>query len=156
LHLRVVALGHRMPAWIDAGWAEYASRLPRDYALQLVEVKPEPRDRGRTIAQLLAAEAARIGREWDPRRVRIALDERGQAWTTRELARRIGEWRDGGRDLVFAIGSADGLDPSIRGQADVLLSLSALTLPHGLVRVILAEQIFRAVSLLAGHPYHRD
>ena len=155
MKLRIVALGSKMPDWIAAGYAEYARRLPRDYALELVELKPEARDRGRTTAQLLAAEALRIDAATTGC-LRIALDERGSAWTTRMLADRLGRWRDEARAVAFVIGSADGLDLAMKRAADERFALSALTLPHGLVRVVLAEQLYRAVALLAGHPYHRD
>jgi 23S rRNA (pseudouridine1915-N3)-methyltransferase len=155
MKLRVVALGHRMPAWIAAGWDDYRRRLPREFALSLVELKPEPRDRGKPVAQLLAVEAERIEAACRGALV-VALDERGQPWPTRALADHLGRWRDEGRDVVFVIGSADGLDPRIKAAASAVVALSALTLPHGLVRVLLAEQIYRAVSLLTGHPYHRD
>jgi 23S rRNA (pseudouridine1915-N3)-methyltransferase len=155
MKLRVVALGHRMPAWIAAGWDDYGRRLPREFALSVVELKPEPRDRGKPVAQLLAVEADRIEAACKGALV-VALDERGQPWTTRALADHLGRWRDEGRDVVFVIGSADGLDPRIKAAASAVVALSALTLPHGLVRVLLAEQIYRAVSLLTGHPYHRD
>jgi 23S rRNA (pseudouridine1915-N3)-methyltransferase len=153
--VRVVALGHRMPAWIAAGWNEYARRLPQDLTLELVELKPEPRDRGRPVAQLLASEALRIAAACKGARV-VALDERGEAWTTRTLAERLGRWRDDGETVAFVIGSADGLDDGVRRRAAAVVSLSGMTLPHGLVRVLLAEQIYRAASLLAGHPYHRE
>jgi len=155
MKLRVIALGHRMPAWVDAGWDDYARRLPRDYALELIELKPEPRGRGKTVTAMLAAEALRIGSAARAASV-VALDERGKPWSTRMLADRIAGWRDEGSDAAFVIGSADGLADSVKQRAAALVSLSALTLPHGLVRVIVAEQIYRAVSLLGGHPYHRE
>ncbi len=151
----MVALGQRMPAWVDAGFADYARRLPRDYALELVALKAEPRDRGKPVAQVLAAEASRIRAACGGYRM-IALDERGGAWTSRALADRLVRWRDEAIDPAFVIGSADGLDPALRSEAADRMALSALTLPHGLVRVILAEQIYRAVTLAEGHPYHRD
>ena len=144
-----------MPDWVTAGWNDYARRMPRDFGLELVELKPEPRDRGKPVPQLLAAEAVRIGAACKGARV-IALDERGESWSTRTLADRVGRWRDSGASLAFVIGSADGLDDSVRRQAAAIVSLSAMTLPHGLVRVVIAEQLYRAVSLLGGHPYHRD
>jgi 23S rRNA (pseudouridine1915-N3)-methyltransferase len=155
MNLRVVALGHRMPEWVSAGWSEYVRRLPREFALQLVELKPEPRTRGKSVAQLLAAEAERILAACKGALV-VALDERGRPWTTRMLAERLGRWRDEARAIAFVVGSADGLDDKVRTQAAEVVSLSPLTLPHGLVRVIVAEQLYRAASLLAGHPYHRD
>jgi 23S rRNA (pseudouridine1915-N3)-methyltransferase len=155
MKLRVVALGQRMPAWVDAGWDHYARRVPREFALELVPLKPEPRDRGKPVAQLLAAEALRIAAACRDASV-IALDERGQSWTTRELALNLSRWRDDARDAAFVIGSADGLAESVKREATAIVALSALTLPHGLVRVIVAEQLYRAVSLLSGHPYHRE
>ncbi len=155
MNLRIVALGNRMPDWIAAGYAEYARRVPRDYALELVELKPEPRDRGKPVSQMLAAEALRIAAACKGSLV-VALDERGQAWTTRVLADHLARWRDDARDVAFVIGSADGLADTVKRDAAALVALSALTLPHGLVRILLAEQIYRAASLLAGHPYHRE
>ena len=155
MKLRIVALGHRMPAWVAAGFAEYAKRLPREYETELVELKPASRDSGRASAQLLAAEALRIRAACGSCTV-VTLDERGSAWTTRQLAQRLQGWRDSGQDVAFVIGSADGLDDAVKRDATVVLALSALTLPHGLARVILIEQLYRAASVLSGHPYHRD
>lgn len=155
MKLRVVALGHRMPAWIDAAFADYAKRLPRDWTLDLVALKPEPRDRGRSTLAMLEAESKRIAAATSGWTV-AALDERGTAWSTRELAGQLRRWRDDGRSVAFAIGSADGLHPEVTARAAAVVSLSALTLPHGLVRVIIAEQVYRSASLLAGHPYHRS
>jgi 23S rRNA (pseudouridine1915-N3)-methyltransferase len=155
MKLRVVALGHRMPEWVVAGWNDYAKRLPRDWPLELVELKPEPRDRGKPIAHLLQLEAVRIAAACKDATI-VALDERGGAWTTRELAQRLAHWRGEGRDVAFVIGSADGLAADVKTRAAAVVSLSALTLPHGLVRVLVAEQLYRAVTLVSGHPYHRD
>jgi 23S rRNA (pseudouridine1915-N3)-methyltransferase len=155
LRLRIVALGHRMPAWVGAGFDDYAKRLPREWRLDLVELKPEPRDRGKNVDQMLAAEASRIATACAGFRP-VALDERGAAWSTRDLATHLSGWQASGHDVAFVIGSADGLHADIKAHAAAVVALSALTLPHGLARVILAEQIYRAASLLAGHPYHRD
>ena len=144
-----------MPAWVAAGYTDYAKRLPREVALDLVELKPEPRDRGRSATQILAAEAVRVRPACAGYRM-VALDEHGSAWTTRELSARLVRWRDEARDVAFVIGSADGLDATLKRDADDLVALSAMTLPHALVRVLLAEQLYRAVSLAAGHPYHRE
>lgn len=144
-----------MPAWVSAGYDDYARRLPREFALALVELKPEPRGRGRTVGQMLDAEAKRIAAA-TAGYASVALDERGSRWSTRELAGRLRQWHDGGRDVAFVIGSADGLHPDVKAKALATVSLSAMTLPHGLARVIIAEQIYRASSLLAGHPYHRE
>jgi 23S rRNA (pseudouridine1915-N3)-methyltransferase len=155
LKLRIVALGHRMPAWVTAGYDEYAKRMPRELALELVELKPEPRDRGKPAAQLLALEGPRILAACHGMAL-VALDERGAAWTTRQLALHLQRWRDRATNVAFVIGSADGIDPSVKEAATSIVALSALTLPHGMVRVMLAEQLYRATSINSGHPYHRD
>ena len=155
MKLRLVALGARLPAWIAAGYAEYSRRLPREFTLDLVELKPEPRNQGKTAAQMIAIEAARIAEATAGYHV-VALDERGQAWTTKDLAAKLAAWRERALAVAFVIGSADGLDPAVKRDADAVLALSALTLPHGLARVVLAEQLYRATSLLSGHPYHRE
>lgn len=155
MKLAIVALGHRMPAWVAAGYDDYASRLPRDWPLDLVELKPEARDRGRSVAQLLETEAKRLDAACSGSTV-VALDEQGSSWSTRDLAERLERWRESTRALAFVIGSADGLDAGFKRRAAARFSLSALTLPHALVRVVLAEQLYRAASLIAGHPYHRE
>ncbi len=155
MQLRLVALGHRMPAWVSAGFDEYAKRLPRDCPVTLVELKPEARDRGRTVAQTLAAEAVRLRAACGGATV-VALDERGSLWTTRQLADNLQQWRVAATDVAFVVGSADGLDAGFKRGAGARLALSPMTLPHGLVRVVLAEQLYRAASLNAGHPYHRE
>ena len=154
MKLRVVALGHRMPAWVTAGWDDYARRMPREFVLELTALKPEPRD-GKPIERVLAAEATRIVAACKGAPM-VALDERGRPWTTRELADRLASWRATTREVVFVIGSADGLASSVKHGAAARVALSALTLPHALVRVLLAEQLYRAASVLSGHPYHRE
>jgi len=144
-----------MSAWVAAGYGEYAKRMPRDYALELVELKPAARADGKSAAQLVATEAVRIRAACSDCTM-VALDERGSAWTTRQLAQRLSAWRDSAQDIAFVIGSADGLDASVKRDASAVVALSALTLPHGLARIILAEQLYRSASILGGHPYHRD
>lgn len=156
MRLIVVAVGNRLPEWMNAGFAEYAKRMPRELPLELVEIKPEPRTSGKTVEAMMAAEAKRIESALPARCRRIALDERGDAPDTQQLARRLGQWQDGGDDIAFLIGGPDGLDPTIKGGAHERLRLSSLTLPHGLARVVLAEALYRAHSLRCGHPYHRD
>ena len=155
MRLRIVTLGQRMPAWINAGFDEYARRMPREYALELIEIKPEPRDRGKSVGQTLLAEAARVRATCAEDRI-VALDERGKPWTTRDVASKLEQWRADNTNVAFVIGSADGLDETFKRSAAERLAVSAMTLPHGLIRVILAEQLYRAASLVAGHPYHRD
>jgi 23S rRNA (pseudouridine1915-N3)-methyltransferase len=153
--IRIAALGGRMPAWVDEGFAEYVKRMPRDYAVELVEVKPASRTEGRSVEQILDQEASRIEQACAGH-LMIACDERGRAWSTRDLADALVRWHDEGERIAFVIGSADGLSERVRRSAAILLALSALTLPHGLVRIVLAEQLYRAVSLASGHPYHRE
>ncbi len=145
-----------MPAWIDAGFNAYAQRMPRGSRIELIEIKPAVRAGAGPVVQWLAAEAERIRAALPKRCFKVVLDARGKPATTVDIARRIERWRQDGRDVAFVIGGADGTAGALREEADLLLSLSALTLPHGLCRVLLAEQLYRAVSLLAGHPYHRE
>ena len=155
MKMRIVALGHKLPAWVAAAYGDYARRLPRDFALDLVELKPEARTQGKSVAQLLSAEGTRIAAATSGYYT-LALDERGAAWTTAQLAAELRRWRDEALQVAFVIGSADGLSPAIKRGATAVVALSALTLPHALARVLLAEQLYRAVSLLQGHPYHRE
>lgn len=154
----VVAAGHRMPAWIDAGFNEYARRMPRESRIELIEVKPAARSGtgAKSMQQWLAAEAERIRTALPKRCFKVVLDERGKALATMDIARRVERWKQDGEDVAFVIGGADGTARELQQEADLLLSLSPLTLPHGLCRVMLAEQLYRAVSLLAHHPYHRE
>ena len=155
MRLLVVAVGTRMPEWVAAGFQEYRSRLPREARAELIEVKPEKRSAGASAERVLACEGERI-RAALPRGCRVvALDQRGRAFTSRQFASELARWRQGGRDVAFVIGGADGLAADIKAEADMLLSLSNMTLPHGLARVALAEQLYRAHTILSGHPYHR-
>lgn len=151
----MVAVGTRLPEWIDAGFREYAQRMPRELPLELVEIKPESRASGKSIPALLAAEARRIEAALPARCRRVVLDERGEALDTPKLARRLIDWMSTGSDVALLIGGPDGLDPGLKARADETLRLSSLTLPHGLARVVLAEALYRAHSLNIGHPYHR-
>lgn len=156
MKIQVVAVGVRMPAWVQDAWQDYAKRLPRDYGLELVEIKPEPRTSGKTATQLMAAEAQRIQAAIPAQAWRIVLDEHGRDLDTMGLARDLESWRDAGRDVAFLIGGPDGLDPELKRTGHTTIRLSSLTLPHPMVRILLAEQIYRAWSILAGHPYHRS
>jgi len=156
--LSVVAVGHRLPDWQESGFNEYARRMPRDMLLTLTELKPEARrdEPGSSAAtRVLEKEALRIEAALQKDVIKIVLDETGKAVTTQQLAQRLARWRDDARDVAFVIGGADGTAARLKSGADWLWSLSPLTLPHGLVRVILAEQLYRAVSILNNHPYHR-
>ena len=156
MKLFIVAVGNKLPEWISRGFIEYSKRMPREATVVLVEVKPEPRTTGKTVAQIMEAEAQRIEAALSKDVTRIVLDERGAALTTKQLSQKMRDWLGGGRDVAFIIGGADGLHQSLRDSAQQLLALSALTLPHGMVRVLLAEQLYRAYSLLHNHPYHRE
>lgn len=155
MKLVVLAVGHRQPDWVNDGCAEYLKRMPRELPLSVSEIKPEPRG-SKTREQLLAAEKARI-REALPGSCRIVvLDEKGDDLTTLKLAKRLEAWMQDGRDVALLIGGADGLDEEFKQQADDRLRLSSLTLPHGMARLLLCEQLYRAVSVLKNHPYHRE
>ncbi len=156
MKLWMVTVGHKMPDWITTGFNEYAKRMPREARIELLEIKPEPRTTGKNVAQIMDAEAQRILAALPQNALRIALDEHGMQLTTRQLAQRMQDWMGGGRDVAFIIGGADGLHESVKSSAQQLLALSTMTLPHGLVRVLLAEQLYRAYSLLHNHPYHRE
>lgn len=160
MKLRIVAIGHKAPDWVNAGFEDYARRMPREARIELIELKPGPRSGQNpseaAIERILAAEKDRILAAVPTGSVKIALDERGKAVSTADLARKLAGWMQDGRDAAFMIGSADGLDAGLKKEADLLLSLSAMTLPHAMVRVLLAEQLYRALSLIQNHPYHRE
>ncbi len=163
MKLWLVTVGHKMPDWVTTGFNEYAKRMPREARIELLEIKPEPRTTGKNVAQIMDAEAQRILAALPQNALRIALDEHGMQLTTRQLAQRMQDWMGGGRDVAFIIGGADGLHESVKNSAALscsgtggLLALSSMTLPHGMVRVLLAEQLYRAHSLLHNHPYHRE
>ncbi|HCA26359.1 MAG TPA: 23S rRNA (pseudouridine(1915)-N(3))-methyltransferase RlmH [Betaproteobacteria bacterium] len=155
MKLAVLAVGNKMPSWVDEGFAEYAKRLPREAQIVLTEIKPEKRGAGKSVAQILEAERDRITAALPPRSDVVALDEHGETLTTAALSRQLDGWRRDGGAPVFVIGGADGLHADIKRGARRVLALSAMTLPHGLARVMLAEQLYRAVSILQHHPYHR-
>jgi len=157
--LHILAVGHRMPAWVQAGFEHYARRMPRDTPLQLREVRPQPRSAGALhaaqVERILKAEGERLRDALLPGCTTVVLDQRGQALASEGLGHKLAQWMQAGRDVCFVIGGADGLDPDIKHSAHLMLSLSAMTFPHQLVRVILAEQLYRASALLHNHPYHR-
>src|SRR5690606_19213575 len=156
MKLLVVAVGTRMPSWVDAGFTEFARRMPREMPLELVEVKAEPRNTGKTVEAMQAAEAARIESALPARCRRVILDEHGRDLTTTALAKRLETWREHGDDVALIIGGPDGLSEPLKRSADETLRLSSLTLPHALVRPLLAEALYRAWSLSRNHPYHRE
>ncbi len=156
MKLIIVSVGHKIPDWITAGFNEYAKRMPREAKIELLEIKPEPRTTGKNTTQIMEAEAGRILAALPQHCWRIALDERGAQPTTKQLAAQMQDWMRAGRDIAFIVGGADGLHDSVKQAAQQTLALSALTLPHAVVRVLLAEQLYRAYSLMHNHPYHRE
>lgn len=147
----MIAVGERMPAWVQQGFAEYAKRLSRELPLELIEVAAKSRDPARAISEEGAALLAAI-----PKGAHVvALDGRGKAWSSEELAQQLARWRMQGKDLAFLIGGADGFAPTALDRADQKWSLGPATLPHPLVRIVVIEQLYRASSLLVNHPYHR-
>ncbi len=155
MQLMIVAVGHKMPAWIATGFEEYAKRMPAECRLTLKEIKPVERSSSNTAAWAMAQERSRIESAL-PKGIRIiALDEHGKDCTSVQLSQQLTQWQQDGRDVAFIIGGADGLDPQFKAKADGLIRVSSLTLPHGMVRVLLAEQLYRAWSITQNHPYHR-
>jgi 23S rRNA (pseudouridine1915-N3)-methyltransferase len=155
MKLSVLAVGHRQPAWVNEGCAEYLKRMPRELPASVLEIKPEPRG-SKTREQLLAAEKARITDALPGSYRLVVLDEKGDDLTTLKLAKRLEVWMQDGRDVVLLIGGADGIDEALKLAADDKLRLSSLTLPHGMARLVLCEQLYRAMSVLKNHPYHRE
>lgn len=155
MNIHLIAIGTRMPAWVDSGYEEYAKRLPRECRLNLIEIAPEKRFKKPDITRIKSRECQRLTAAIPSGAQVLALDEHGKSWNTRQLAKRLSDWLAGGRNIALLVGGPDGLDPDCLDRADERWSLSPLTLPHPLVRVILAEQIYRAWSLHQGHPYHR-
>ena len=156
MRVSILSVGHRMPAWIRDGFEEYTRRMPPDLRIELVELKPEERGAGRSVDKAIDAEGGRILAALPQGAQLLALDERGKSVTTQGLSVMLAGWMRDGAHPAFVIGGADGLSEAVKSRADKLLSLSALTLPHALVRVVLAEQIYRAWTILARHPYHRE
>lgn len=156
MKLLVAAVGQRQPAWAEAAWDDFAKRFPPEMRLELRAVKAEARSGGRTAAQCMAAEAARLEAAIGKGPRRVVLDERGARLTTVQLAERLRFWLGDGRDVAFVVGGPDGIDPALKATADETLRLSDLTLPHAFVRFLLAEALYRAWSLTTGHPYHRE
>ncbi|HEV2539099.1 MAG TPA: 23S rRNA (pseudouridine(1915)-N(3))-methyltransferase RlmH [Frateuria sp.] len=155
MRARMIAIGERMPGWVADGFAEYRKRLSHELPLELVELKPGARGKGRDDARAMHEEGQAILAAL-PRDIHVvALDGRGKTWSSEELAAQLANWRMAGRDLAFLIGGPDGHAPEVLARADQRWSLGPLTLPHMLVRLVLAEQLYRASTLLAGHPYHR-
>lgn len=155
MRLHLIAVGTRLPGWLDAGYREYARRLPRECRLELTEIPLGRRAKNRSPGRAVAEEGERMLAALPAAAEAIALDVDGAAWSTETLANRLSDWLADGRDRAFLIGGPDGLAPAVRERTTARWSLSPLTLPHGLARVLVAEALYRAWSVTAGHPYHR-
>ena len=155
MHIQLVAVGNRMPAWVNEGYQEYAKRLPRECELRLREINPGKRGKNSDIARLIEEEGERTLAQVPSNHHAVALDLGGKEWSTPQLSETLARWLQDGRDISLLVGGPDGLAPSCLDRAQEVWRLSALTLPHPLVRVLVAEQIYRAWSLLNNHPYHR-
>ncbi|MCM2971248.1 23S rRNA (pseudouridine(1915)-N(3))-methyltransferase RlmH [Larsenimonas suaedae] len=155
MKLRILAVGTKMPGWVEQGVSEYVKRMPREMPVEFVEIAPGTRSKNSVTDKAIAQEGDRMLSKLREQDLVVTLEVTGRAWSTETLSDRLGEWRQEGRDVALMVGGPDGLDPRISARAEQRWSLSALTLPHPLVRIVLAEQLYRAWSLLAGHPYHR-
>ncbi len=155
MKLRIISVGHKMPSWVETACAEYTKRMPREATVEIIDIKPEKRAAGNSTENIQLIEAKRIleavGKDFC-----IALDEHGQEVTTLQLADKFKDWQTSSRDVSLIIGGADGLHTSVKQKSDWLWGLSKLTLPHAMVRVLLAEQLYRAHSVITNHPYHRE
>lgn len=155
MHIRLIAVGDRQPPWVDAAFEQYSRRMPRQWQFRLDPVATVPRAKKGGARRAMSAEGEKVlGRIKSTERV-VILDERGEQFTSAEFAARLADWQADGRDLAFVIGGPDGISADCMQRGDHRVSLSRLTLPHGLVRVLFAEQLYRAWCLASGHPYHR-
>jgi 23S rRNA (pseudouridine1915-N3)-methyltransferase len=155
MQLVIAAVGNKMPGWIEAGFNEYAKRMPPECRVLLKEIKPVERSGSKSAETVMALERAKIEAALPKGALIVALDERGKDLSSMQLSGHLRQWQQEGRDVALVIGGADGLDAGFKAGADMLIRISSLTLPHGMVRVLLAEQLYRAWSITQNHPYHR-
>ena len=156
MHIRLIAVGDRQPSWVDTAFKNYSQRLPQQWQFRLELIATAPRTRNTDAKTAKIAEGQKVLAKIKAPECVVVLDERGKEFSSQELAARLDDWQSDGRDLVFVIGGPDGLSEECMDRADLRWSLSRLTLPHGLARVMFAEQLYRAWSLTTGHPYHRS
>ncbi|MEE4245022.1 MAG: 23S rRNA (pseudouridine(1915)-N(3))-methyltransferase RlmH [Kangiellaceae bacterium] len=154
--IRMIAVGDKMPGWVDTAYHEYARRLPNSTKLELIEISAAKRGKQADIARIMAKEAAAIEQAIQPSDWIIALDVEGKPWSTPQLATQMEQWQQNGRNISLLIGGPEGLTDQLRQKANQKWSLSSLTLPHPLVRVVVAEALYRAYTLTINHPYHRE
>lgn len=155
MRIFLIAVGTRMPTWVNRGFEEYAGRLPRECHLALIPISPSKRSKNVELGRLLQEEGKRVLAAVPANTRVIALDQAGRPWNTLQLAQQLDDWLQDGRDMALLVGGPEGLDRACKVRAEALWSLSPLTFPHPLVRIIVAEQLYRAWSLLHNHPYHR-
>ncbi len=155
MKLHLLAVGQKMPAWVQQGCAEYDKRMPPHLKIQLKEIPPAQRAQKKPVAQYREEECQRLAAALPPQAHVVMLDVTGKAWSTEELAQQLDGWQQLGQPVALTIGGPDGYTEAFRQQAQQRWSMGPLTLPHPLVRVVLYEQLYRAYSILAGHPYHR-
>lgn len=155
MHIRLIAVGTRQPVWVANAFDSYAKRLPKQWRFRLETIAISPRSGDNDAKKATAAEGQKILRLLKPSEQAVALDERGEELSSAELAGKLTDWQTNGRDLSFIIGGPDGIPEGCMQRADFRWSLSRLTLPHGLARVLFAEQLYRAWTMTTGHPYHR-
>lgn len=155
MKIRILTITHKSPSWIQEGYNEYAKRLPASCSLELVEIPAEKRTTNADIKRITERESEKMLNAIKPNHLVIALDVKGKSWSTEQLAEQLANWLQGGRNVDLLVGGADGLSPTCLQKAELSWSLSPLTFPHILIRLIVAEQIYRAWSILQQHPYHR-
>jgi len=156
VHIRLLAVGDRQPSWVDDAFGIYIERFPREWKFRLDTIATVRRNKNDKSRQAMEAEGELITAKLNQTEQVVLLDERGKQLTSKSLASKLSDWQSDGRDLCFVIGGPDGVSDSVRQRADMMWSLSQLTLPHGMARALLSEQLYRAWSLQTGHPYHRD
>lgn len=156
MHIRLIAVGDRQPDWVDEAFDSYTTRLPREWAFRLDTISAARRGKNDKSTRARELEGRQILDRLKSGEMLVLLDERGRQYTSKALAERLASWQNDGRDLCFVIGGPDGIAAECHDRADHVWSLSDLTLPHGLARVLFAEQLYRAWSLQSGHPYHRE
>lgn len=155
MQIHLIAVGKRMPTWVTQGYSEFAKRLPQECSLQLHEIAAGKRGKNADIARLTRQEGEQMAAAVPKGARVVALEVTGKAWSTEQLAGRMEAWMGEGRDVALLVGGPEGIEPSLSAKADERWSLSPLTLPHPLVRIVVAEQLYRAWSIIKGHPYHR-
>lgn len=156
MHIRLVAVGDKQPSWVDAAFQDYAGRLPRHWKFRLDVVATAHRSKSSNPSDARQAEGGKVLANIRPDEFVVLLDERGKALSSRDLGNHLTDWQSTGRDICFVIGGPDGVSDECAARADFKWSLSRMTLPHGLARVMFGEQLYRAWTLTQGHPYHRD